>query len=73
MLGGIDYSGDLSGWLAHEPHDPRHQLVAAEHNYGTLGPCGSGCQAAILQTHRRVPVVMGELGETDCQHGYIDG
>jgi endoglucanase len=72
MLGGLDYSGDLGGWPAHEPYDPRHQLVAAEHNYGTLGPCDTGCRAAILQTHQRVPIVMGELGETDCHHGYID-
>jgi endoglucanase len=72
MLGGIDYSGDVRGWLAHEPRDPRHQLVAAEHNYGTLGPCGATCQAAILRTHQRVPLVMGELGETDCRDGYID-
>ncbi len=72
MLGGLNYSGDVSGWLAHEPSDPRHQLVASEHNYGTLGPCGSTCQAGIVETHRHVPVVMGEFGETDCRHGYID-
>jgi len=72
MLGGLDYSGDVSGWLAHEPHDPLHQLVAAEHNYGTLGPCTASCRSAVLATHRRVPLVFGELGETDCAHGYID-
>jgi hypothetical protein len=72
MLGGRDYSGDLSGWVAHEPHDPLHQLVAAEHNYGTLGPCQASCLAAIVSTHRHVPVVMGELGETDCSDGYIE-
>jgi hypothetical protein len=72
MLGGIDYSGDVSGWLAHEPRDSRHQLVAAEHNYGTLGPCTAGCLAAVLATHKRVPLVFGELGETDCTQGYVD-
>jgi endoglucanase len=72
MLGGIDYSGDVRGWLAHEPNDPRRQLVAAEHNYGTLGPCDSACRTGILHTQRRVPLVMGELGETDCQDGYVD-
>jgi hypothetical protein len=72
MLGGLDYSGDLAGWLAHEPHDPLHQLVASEHNYGTLGPCVAACLAAVLATHKHVPVVFGELGETDCADGYID-
>jgi endoglucanase len=72
MLGGLSYSFDLSGWLAHEPRDPIHQLVASEHNYGVLAPCGAGCRAAIVSTHRRVPVVFGELGETDCRHNYID-
>jgi endoglucanase len=72
MLGGLGYAGDLSGWLSHEPHDPLGQLVASEHNYGGLSPCASACRAAVLSTHRRVPVVFGELGETDCQHSYID-
>jgi endoglucanase len=72
MLGGIDYSGDVSGWVAHEPHDPLHQLIASEHNYGTLGPCDAGCKAAVVATHKHVPEVFGELGETDCKQGYID-
>ena len=72
LLGGLDYAGDLSGWTAHAPRDPDHQLIAAEHNYGGLSPCAGGCLAAVLATHRRHPVVFGELGETDCAQGYID-
>ena len=73
MVGGIDYSRDLSGWLAHEPVDPLGQLVASEHNYGHhLAPCLGGCQAAIASVAARVPVVVGELGQTDCRHDYID-
>jgi endoglucanase len=72
MLGGIQWSLDLSGWLAHEPGDPLHALVASEHDYGGLSPCSSACRGAIINTRRRVPVVLGELGETDCRHGYID-
>jgi hypothetical protein len=73
MLGGLEWSRELGGWLRHEPHDPRHQLVASEHNYGGLAPCDATCQAAILRTVARVPVVMGEIGENDCAHSYIDG
>ncbi len=72
LLGGEDYASDLSQWLAHEPRDPRHQLIASEHNYGGLSPCAASCRGAVLTTHRRVPVVFGELGETDCAGGYID-
>jgi hypothetical protein len=72
LLGGINYASDVSGWLAHEPRDPRHQLIAAQHNYGGLSPCAAGCRAAIVATHRRVPLIFGELGETDCRHDYID-
>jgi endoglucanase len=72
MLGGLSWALDLSGWVSHVPRDPDHQLLASEHNYGDLAPCSSGCRAAILATHRRYPVVFGELGETDCRHGYID-
>jgi endoglucanase len=72
LLGGISYAGDVSGWTAHVPHDPLHQLVVSEHNYGGLSPCGSACQQAVLRAGQRYPVVFGELGETDCAQGYID-
>jgi hypothetical protein len=72
MVGGVDWSRSLGGWLAHSPHDPAHSLVASEHNYGRLAPCHGGCQSAITRVARHVPVVVGELGETDCAHGYID-
>ncbi len=72
MLGGLNWALDLGGWFAHEPSDPMHALVASEHDYGKLAPCSTPCRAAITQTAGRVPVVIGELGETDCRHSYID-
>jgi endoglucanase len=73
MAGGVSYSLDLSEWLSHRPVDPDHQLAASEHNYGGLAPCGPPCMQAIAGVARVDPVVIGELGETDCRHGYIDG
>jgi hypothetical protein len=72
MLGGLDYGADLSGWLAHAPRDPRHQLIASEHSYGGTSPCARACLAAIAATARQVPVTLGELGEHDCADGYAD-
>jgi endoglucanase len=71
MLGGLDWSRVLHGWAAHLPHDRRHQLVASEQTYGELAPCVHGCRRAITRTARHHPVVVGELGETDCADGYI--
>jgi endoglucanase len=68
LLGGLSYANDLSGWLAHEPTDPDHQLVASFHNY-----TGERCDDAtcwndtIAPLAAHVPVVTGEMGEGyDC-------
>jgi len=73
LLGGLQFSLDLSGWLAAKPHDPLHQLVASVHTYGyDKAPCSPACLDAIAALAQRVPVVVGELGETDCATGYIE-
>jgi hypothetical protein len=65
---GINYANDLSQWLAYEPFDPQHQLVAEAHVYGN-NSCGAldggtclNNTVAPLTSH--VPVVFGETGET---------
>jgi endoglucanase len=71
MLGGLDWANDLRGWLAHEPEDPAHALVASNHTY-EFNACGRLCRKSLANIARHVPVVTGELGETDCSHHYID-
>ncbi len=76
MLGGLGYAGDLSHWLAFEPADPLHQLVASLHTYkfvkyGTTG-CLTACRKLVLSVAAHVPVVTGEMGEDDCAHGFLD-
>jgi hypothetical protein len=69
MLGGLDYSGDLSGFLAHLPTDPKKQIVASWHAYpdkarGLDEP--ASWDQVIAPVAATVPVVAGEFGRNDC-------
>ena len=73
MLGGLAWSNDLSGWLAHRPLDPVHQLVASFHVYDFNVCSSEECwNRTVAPVAAVVPVVTGELGEADCAHGFID-
>jgi endoglucanase len=73
LLGGLNWSNDLSGWLKWRPRDPARQLVASVHVYdGNV--CGDErCWNSIIgEVAKQVPVVTGEIGEGDCMHRFID-
>ena len=73
MLGGLAYSDDLSGWLAHVPVDPLGQIAASFHLYNFNTCTGPSCwDSVIAPIAARSPVVTGEIGENDCAHGFID-
>ena len=72
MVEPLAWGSDLSGWLAYEPADPVHQLVASVHIYN-FGCSSLACwNQAIPSVAAQVPVVTGELGEDDCQQSFID-
>jgi len=70
ILGGLDYANDLSGWKNAAPVDG--QLIAGFHNYPGK-PCGTlRCWTDEIQRLARdVPVLTAELGQNDCQAGFI--
>jgi endoglucanase len=76
LVAGPQYAGSLRRWVEFEPDDPEHQLVASVHIYGK--PLGSPYDdpsrwgSEIAPVAARVPVVIGEMGETDCSHEFID-
>src|SRR5579883_2927359 len=73
MLGGLEYSNDLSQWLQYEPTDPDHNLAASFHLYnGTICNNASCRNSQVAPVAAKVPVITGELGEGDCAHTFID-
>ena len=68
LLGGLSYANDLSGWLAHEPVDPDHQLAASFHNYFGESCDTTACwNTTIASVAAQVPVVTGEFDQGyDC-------
>jgi len=62
LLGGVDWSRDLTQWLAHVPSDPLQALVASNHTYD-YATCYGKCRAALTEIARGYPIVSGEIGE----------
>jgi endoglucanase len=73
MLGGEEYSNDLTGWLQYEPTDPDNNLVASWHSYN-FNTCGNqACWTSeVAPVIAKVPVIPGEIGENDCAGSYVD-
>jgi phage-related tail fiber protein len=68
MVGGLNSaSQDGQDWLTFHPVDPAHQLVASEHNYGQINYATN-----IAPVAEDFPVVVGEVGEMNCAHNYLD-
>jgi hypothetical protein len=74
MLEGRQTATDLSEWEKYKPADRLNQLIASNHNYP--GMVGSNTLADWNKKYSdlatRVPIVTGELGQSDCKHDYID-
>lgn len=71
MLGGLEWSNDLSQWLRWKPK--ARGLVASFHLYNFNACSSTTCwKQTIGKVARSVPVVTGELGENDCAHGFVD-
>jgi endoglucanase len=73
LLGGIGWSGDITEWHQYEPTDPLGQLVAAWHVYNFGGCTDATCWAAnVAGVAGAAPVLLGEFGENDCAHPFVD-
>jgi len=73
LLGGVQYSNALGGWLAHRPDDPAGNLAAAWHVYNFNLCAGTGCyDQKVAPVLAEVPVVATEIGEDDSQGQFIE-
>ena len=72
MLGGLEWSNDLTQWLQHEPTDPDHDLAASWHSYNFNACSNQSCWTSqVAPVAASVPVIAGEIGENDCAGSYI--
>jgi endoglucanase len=73
MLAGLEWANDLTGWLAHEPTDPDHDLAASWHSYNFNACSTPSCWTSqIAPVIAKVPVITGEIGENDCADTYVN-
>jgi endoglucanase len=67
VLSGLDWGGDLRGWLQHQPADPADALVAGAHVYDFKRCATKSCWGQeIGAVAAEVPVILTEFGDTDC-------
>jgi hypothetical protein len=72
ILGGLGWAGDISQWTSHQPADPLGQEAAAWHIYN-FGSCTDAtCWSAQADSVPGTPVVVTEIGETDCGSSFVD-
>jgi hypothetical protein len=68
LLGGIQYSNELSGWLAHKPNDPENNLAAAWHVYNNNECSYLGCWNEFpAEVAASFPIIATEIGQNDCE------
>ncbi|HET9896474.1 MAG TPA: cellulase family glycosylhydrolase [Streptosporangiaceae bacterium] len=73
MLGGEEFSNDLTSWLQFKPTDPDNNLVASWHSYNFNACSNQSCWTSqVAPVIAAVPVIAGEIGENDCAGTYID-
>jgi hypothetical protein len=69
MVGGLNYSNDLSQWVDHAPDDPLNQEAASFHNYMGQACDNVACwDGQIAPVAANVPVVTGEFAEDDFEN-----
>jgi hypothetical protein len=73
IIGGLAYADDLTGWLAHAPRDPAHNLAVSWHSYSWNACVTVSCwNSQVAPVIARIPVIAGEIGESGCADTFVD-
>jgi endoglucanase len=73
VLGGIEYSNDLTQWLTYKPTDPANNLAASWHVYPNSNYTSS--HTLLMDANGVagvVPIVATEIGDANCTAGSTD-
>jgi hypothetical protein len=64
LANGVGWANNDNEWLAHEPADPAHQLIAGLHDYPGQDCASKSCWNSVLAPiAARVPMIVGETGD----------
>jgi endoglucanase len=73
MIGGLEYSNDLSQWLQFKPTDSTGNLMAFAHVYNFNACVSSSCWDSNWgPVAAQVPLALSEIGENDCNSSFIN-
>ncbi|MGP3968090.1 glycoside hydrolase family 5 protein [Streptomyces sp. 6N223] len=73
MVGGLEWTNNLTQWLDYAPDDPLENLVASWHSYNFNACVTPSCwDDQIGAVAAEVPVQVGEFGQDTCAHDYVD-
>jgi len=73
LVAGWGYANYVGSWLQFAPTDPLNNLGASFHLYNPAGCNTASCWSQqVAPVAAKVPVVTGELGETDCAQSFVD-
>lgn len=73
LLGGVQYSNRLSGWLEHAPEDALGNIAPAWHVYNFNYCANASCWSKEPFTvAKQVPLVATEIGQDDCQGSMVE-
>lgn len=73
MSPGIAWTNDLTRWVEFKPKDPANYIAASWHSYNTEYCNNQKCwDSQVAPVAEKYPVIVGEVGEFDCTHTYVD-
>jgi hypothetical protein len=73
MIGGLEYSNDLSQWLTFKPTDSTGNLMAFAHVYNFNTCSNASCWDSNWgPVAAQVPLALTEIGENDCNSSFIN-